>query len=121
MCILLRQKPQTTWKFSEQHSIGNWLRGNKVTFNIKYRIQYYSTLKRIQDRSVKKNRIYTGNDELQDQERAKCLAVHFDKRLSWDKYIQYTNSKINRCPGILKKIKNYVQVKALQKTYLTLL
>ena len=37
------------------------------------------------------------------------------------KYIQYTNSKINRCPGILKKIKNYVQVKALKKTYLTLL
>ena len=27
---------------------------------------------------------------------SKYLGVHFDKRLSWNKHIQYTNSKISR-------------------------
>ena len=59
-------------------------------------------------------RIYIGNDELEHKETAKYLGVYFDKRLSWNKHIQYTNSKISRGLGILRKVRNYLQEKTLK-------
>ena len=43
--------------------------------------------------------------------------MYFDKRLSWNKHIQYTNSKISRGLGILRKIRNYVQEKTLKNIF----
>ena len=58
-----------------------------------------------------KIKIYIGSDELEHKEIAKYLGLYFDNRLSWNKHVQYTNSKISRGLGILKKIRNYVQEK----------
>ena len=34
--------------------------------------------------------------------------------LSWNKHIQYTNSKISRGLGILRKVRNYAQGKTIK-------
>ena len=57
-------------------------------------------------------RIYIGNDELEHKETVKYLG--FYKLFFWDKHTSYTNSKI-RGPGILRKIRNYIQEKLLKQ------
>ena len=63
------------------------------------------------------NRICIGSDQLEHKETAKCLGVYFDKRLSWNKHIQYTNSKISRGLRILRKVRNCVREKILKNTF----
>ena len=57
-------------------------------------------------------RIYIGNDELEHKETVKYLS--FYKLFFWGKQTSYANSKI-RGPGILRKIRNYVQEKLLKQ------
>ena len=70
--------------------------------------------KLISDTNIK---IYIGSDQLEDKETAKYLGVYFHKRLSWNKHIQYKNSKIIRGLGILRKVRNYVQEKTSKNIF----
>ena len=78
---------------------------NLILFKIK------KNSKSISHRNI---RIYKGNDGLEHKETAKNLGVYFDKTLVWDEHIQYTNSNISRHLRILRKIRNYIQVKSLK-------
>ena len=86
----------------------NVKKSNLILFNIK------KNSKLISDTNIK---IYIGSDQLEDKETAKYLGVYFHKRLSWNKHIQYKNSKIIRGLGILRKVRNYVQEKTLKNIF----
>ena len=99
-------------------NIGNWLKANKLIFNVKKsHLILFNIKKNSKSINYQNIRIYVCNDELQHKETAKYLGVHFDKRFSWDEHIQYTNSKISRRLGILKKIRNYIQAKTLKNIF----
>ena len=92
-------------------NIGNWLKTNKLTLNVKKSNLILFNIKKNPKLISGTNRIYIGSDQLEHKETAKYLGVYFDKKLSWNKHIQYTNSKISRSLGILSKVRNYVQEK----------
>ena len=48
---------------------------------------------------------------------AKYLGVYIDKRLSWHKHIEYSNCKLNRRIGILRKRRSYLQEDSLRSIY----
>ena len=49
--------------------------------------------------------IYIDKSELEQKDHAKYLRVFFNKRLSWAKHIEYTNIKLSRGIGMLRKIR----------------
>ena len=98
-------------------NIGNWLKTNKLTLNVKKSNLILFNIKKNPKLISGTNRIYIGSDQLEHKETAKYLGVYFDKKLSWNKHIQYTNSKISRGLGILSKVRNYVQEKTLKNIF----
>ena len=101
-------------------NIGKWLKANKLTFNVKKsNLTWFNIKKNPKSISDTNTRIYIGSDKLEHNKTAKYLGVYFDERFSWNKHIQYTNTKISRGLEILRKGRNHVQEKTL-KTYLTL-
>ena len=97
-------------------NIANWLKANKLTLNVK---KSNLILFNIQT-NAKENppiKICIGNSELEQKDCAKYLGIYFDKRLSWDTHIEYTNKTLSRGIGILKKIRYYVQGNTLKNIY----
>ena len=96
----------------------NWLKASKLTLNIKKLNLILFNIKKspksISDANI---RIFTGSDELEHKEIAKYLGLYCDKMLSWNKHIRYTNSKISRDLGMLRKVRNYVQEKTLKNIF----
>ena len=61
--------------------------------------------------------IKVSKSELEQKDHAKYLRVFFDKRLSWAKHIEYTNIKLSRGIGMLRKIRQYVQESTIRNIY----
>ena len=97
-------------------NIANWLKANKLTLNVKKsNLTLFDTRKNPKNNSTVK--ICIGNNELEQKDSAKYLGVYFDKKLSWDKQIDYTNNKLNRGIGTLKKLRKYVQENILKNIF----
>ena len=90
------------------NKIANWLRANKLTltFNISKC-----------DKGTAPIHIYIDKSELEQKDHAKYLGVFFDKRLCWKKHIEYTNIKLSRRIGILRKVRQYVQESSIKNIY----
>ena len=91
-------------------NIVNWLKANKLTLNVK---KSNLILFNIQT-NAKENpqiKICIGNSKLEQKDSAKYLGIYFDKRLFLDTHIEYTNKKLSRGIGILKKKKEDIMYK----------
>ena len=97
-------------------NIANWLKANKLTLNVKKsNLILYDARKNLKyNPNVK---ICIENNELEQKDSAKYLGVYFDKRLSWDVQLNYTNAKLSRGIGILKKLRKYVQENILKNLF----
>ena len=62
---------------------------------------------------------FIDKEELEQKDTGKNLGVYLEKKLTWNKHIEYTNCKLNRAIGVLQKTRKFVQEKTL-KIYLTL-
>ena len=67
--------------------------------------------------SENKLTIQTEEEKLQQEDFAKYLGVYFDNNLSWKKYIEMTNIKVNKGLGILRKMCDFLQEKQLKNLY----
>ena len=60
---------------------------------------------------------FIDDEELEQKDFAKYLAVYFDKQLSWSKHIELTNNRLNKGNGILPKLRKYVQEETMKNLF----
>ena len=97
-------------------NIANWLKANKLTLNVKKsNLILFDTRKNPKNNTTVK--ICISSNELEQKDSVKYLGVYFDKKLSWDKQIDYTNNKLNRGIGALKKLRKYFQENILKNIF----
>ena len=60
---------------------------------------------------------FINKEELEQKDTAKYLGIYFDNNLTWNKYIEYINCKLNRGIGVLRKIKKIRQEKTLENIF----
>ena len=80
-------------------NISDWLISNKLTLNIGKSNLLFFNMNNIQKTYLD---IQLGNKKLEAKEYAKYLEIHIDSKLTWEKQIQITNSKLHQGIGIIR-------------------
>ena len=58
--------------------------------------------------------IWLGNKKLEVKEYAKYLGIYIDSKITWEKQIQITNSKLHKGIGIIRTMRHFLQEKQLK-------
>ena len=101
----------------ELENIHQWLLSNKLTLNVK-KTEYMviGTRQRLRNFSQDINVSIDGK-VLKEVKTKKTLGVLVDKHLSWDKHIDNVSKKVSKGIGMLRRAKQYVSTKTLEKLY----
>ncbi len=101
----------------ELENIHQWLLSNKLTLNVK-KTEYMviGTRQRLRNFSQDINVSINGK-VLKEVKTKKTLGVLVDKHLSWDKHIDNVSKKVSKGIGMLRRAKQYVSTKTLEKLY----
>ena len=91
-----------------------WLNYNQLPLNIA-KANYILFTKKIE-----KMTLHSGDSEFRQTDCVKCLGVHIDSNLSWNRHIQQIESKLSAASGALYQLHKYVPKKALLSIYYSL-
>ena len=80
-------------------NISDWLISNKLTLKVDSSNLLFFNMNNIQkaDRDIR-----LGNGKLEAKEYAKYLGIFVDSKLTWEKQIEITNSKLHKGIGIIR-------------------
>ncbi len=100
--------------------IANWMKLNKLTIHLgKTKVQLIGSYKR-----VTKNTNVTvkyENQILEQVSSAKLLGIHIDSNLTWQDQYNYICKKISQKIGVLKRIRDYVNIDILKMIHNSIL
>jgi len=98
---------------TELEKVKTWFEANKLSLNIKKtHYMVFSTRPLISNKQLSINGV-----ELERVTSTSFLGVKIDERLSWKCHIEYVNKKLNKCLGILRKVKRVLSTTCLIKLY----
>ena len=92
-----------------KHS-NNWLSANKISLNVeKTELVIFKSPRNIKIKLSRK-RLYPSNS-------IKYLGIKIDRSLHWHDQVNSIAVKLNRANALLRKIRNYVNMKTLRNIY----
>lgn len=98
---------------NELEKIDAWFKSNQLTLNISK--THYMIFTR-QNLPVC-NKIVVGGKEIEQVSCTVFLGIHIDDKLTWKRQIEHVTSKVNKCIGILYKLKNTFPKSVLLQLY----
>ena len=98
----------------ELSKVLTWLQANKLTLNVD---KSNFILFRPPQKQLKNITLKINNSKIEEKTSTKYLGVIFDKNLSWNQQITYTNSKLQKSIGIISKIRYYLPKLLIRSIY----
>ena len=92
-------------------NISHWLISNKLTLNVDKSNLLFFNVSNIQKTDLD---IRLGNEKLEVKQYAKYLGLHIDSKLTWEKQILITNSKLHKEIDIIRTMWHFLQEKQLE-------
>jgi len=97
-------------------NVERWFKSNKLTLNVKKTNFIIFSRTSVST----KNKIILGSNEIEQVSCITFLGVHIDDKLSWTQHIAHVTSKVNKCIGVLCKLRNAFPKSVLLQLYKSL-
>ena len=95
--------------------LSNWLKVNKISFNVgKTELVLFTSSKKQLDHDLK---IKLNGKRLYETDSVKYLGIQSDKRLTWKQHINHVALKLNKANSMLSKLRHVLDIKTLGSVY----
>jgi hypothetical protein len=97
----------------ELESVNLWFKSNQLTLNLK-KTHFMIFSRRHVETS---NKIFICNTEIEKVSCTVFLGVYIDDKLAWKRHMEHVVNKVNKCIGVLYKLKNVFPKSVLLQLY----
>ena len=122
---------KTTNELKEQlvpafRKVYEWLKCNKLSLNVlKAEFMMMGTSRKLSNLSIDSSmtplKLILNNYKIRRVKKTKYLGMIVDDSLTWEDHIDYITLKIDRCIGIIKRVRQFIPEKSLLLLYQTLI